>query len=143
EVLQDAGAGAGLVHAAVDARVEAGARLNYLRIQELGARTVGLSGERLRAHKDAACDWSWGALGSAVVKSDMAAHLEGEGAHVVLSGFYHANGGQHLAHHTFQDHRKGHSISDLLYKGTLSDRARSVYMGLIKIHKDAQRSDAY
>jgi Fe-S cluster assembly protein SufD len=37
----------------------------------------------------------------------------------------------------------GHSLSDLLFKGALRGRARTVYQGLIKVHKDAQRSDAY
>jgi Fe-S cluster assembly protein SufD len=73
----------------------------------------------------------------------MSAHLLGAGASAMLSGFYHGSAARHVDHHTFQDHVQGHTTSDLLYKGVARDRFRSVYMGLIKIHKDAQRSDAY
>jgi Fe-S cluster assembly protein SufD len=34
-------------------------------------------------------------------------------------------------------------MSDLLFKGALRDRARMIYQGLIRVHKNAQRSDAY
>lgn len=134
---------AGLVHSAVDVIAEAGSNVHYLRMQELGVKSLHLSRERLYAHRDAQVNWSWGALGSAMAKSDMEANLLGEGIHAMISGFYHGEGTQHLDHHTFQNHEKGNTVSDLLYKGSLLGRARSVYMGLIKIHKDAQRSDAY
>ncbi len=133
----------GLVHSAVDVIAGAGSNVRYLRMQELGVKTLHLSRERLYAHRDSQVDWSWGALGSAMAKSDMEANLLGEGIHAMISGFYHGEGTQHLDHHTFQNHEKGNTISDLLYKGSLTGRARSVYMGLIKIHKEAQRSDAY
>src|SRR5262249_54478216 len=33
--------------------------------------------------------------------------------------------------------------SDLLFKGVLTDKARSVYSGLIRVHPHAQKTDAY
>ena len=143
EVLDGSDAAGGLVHASVDVVAEPGAQVHYLRMQEVGRDTLFLSRERLAAHRDAQVDWSWGALGARMAKSEMEAHLLGEGARAMISGFYHGGGTQHLDHHTFQNHLKGNTTSDLLYKGALEERARSVYMGVIKIHQDAQRSDAY
>ena len=36
-----------------------------------------------------------------------------------------------------------HTTSDLLYKGGLKDRSRIVWKGMIRVEKDAQRTDAY
>ncbi|MBI5838021.1 MAG: Fe-S cluster assembly protein SufD [Candidatus Eisenbacteria bacterium] len=143
ELLHGDDAAASLAHQELDVRVEAGGRLRYLRIQELGAATAFLSSERLLLERDASAEWGWGALGAAVARSEMTASLRGEGSHAVLAGFYHGAGTRHLDHRTFQDHVKGHTTSDLLYKGALEQRGSSVYTGLIKVHKDAQRSDAY
>ncbi|MBV8076275.1 MAG: SufD family Fe-S cluster assembly protein, partial [Planctomycetaceae bacterium] len=52
-------------------------------------------------------------------------------------------GRQHLAYFTRQDHRAPHTTSDLLYKGGLKDRSRIVWKGMIRVEKDAQRTDAY
>ena len=44
---------------------------------------------------------------------------------------------------TRQDHQAPHTHSDLLYKGGLKDRSRVVWKGMIRVEKDAQRTDAY
>jgi Fe-S cluster assembly protein SufD len=36
-----------------------------------------------------------------------------------------------------------HATSDLLFKTALKDKARSVFVGLIRVHKDAQQTDSY
>ena len=52
-------------------------------------------------------------------------------------------GRQHLAYFTRQDHAAPHTTSDLLYKGGLKDQSRVVWKGMIRVEKDAQRTDAY
>ena len=52
-------------------------------------------------------------------------------------------GRQHLAYFTRQDHVAPHTRSDLLYKAGLKDRSRIVWKGMIRVEKDAQRTDAY
>ncbi len=49
---------------------------------------------------------------------------------------------QFFDHHTLQDHLAPNTTSNLLYKGALTDSARSVYSGLIRAHKAAQKTDA-
>ena len=99
--------------------------------------------ERARIGRDGRFHWTFAALGGKLVKTDMELHLEGEGAEGKFSGCYFADESQHFDFHTFQNHAKGHTTSDLLFKGALRDRARMVYQGLIRVQKDAQRSDAY
>jgi Fe-S cluster assembly protein SufD len=83
------------------------------------------------------------ALGSDVTRADAQCQLVGPGAKVDLLGLYIANGTQHLDHQTQQDHVAPHASSNLLFKGALLDKGRSVFRGMIKVRKGAQRTDAY
>jgi Fe-S cluster assembly protein SufD len=69
--------------------------------------------------------------------------LTGEGAQARLSGFYVADGTQHLDHDTQQNHLAAHTTSDLLFKGALTERSRSVWQGMIYVAPGAQRTDGY
>ena len=48
-----------------------------------------------------------------------------------MSGFYFADGVQHLDHDTQQNHQAPHTTSDLLFKGALKGHSRSVWQGMI------------
>jgi len=52
-------------------------------------------------------------------------------------------GRQHIDHETLQIHRVPNGFSDLLFNGALKNHARSVYMGIIKVHPDAQKTDSF
>ena len=52
-------------------------------------------------------------------------------------------GRQHLAYFTRQDHAAPNTRSDLLYKTGLKDKSRVVWKGMIRVEKDAQKTDAY
>src|SRR5450756_1162935 len=54
-----------------------------------------------------------------------------------------ADGNQRFHHHTLQDHQGPNGSSDLLYKVALTDHARSEFSGLIRVHKNAFKADAY
>ena len=43
---------------------------------------------------------------------------------------------------TFQEHAAPRTRSNLVFMGAVDDSARSVYSGLIRIHKGARKSDA-
>jgi Fe-S cluster assembly protein SufD len=60
-----------------------------------------------------------------------------------MSGVYFVDGAQHIDIDTEQNHVAAHTTSDLLYKGALKDKARSVWQGNIRVYPNAQRTDAY
>jgi Fe-S cluster assembly protein SufD len=119
------------------------ADLHLATLNRWGSNVHHFGVERARLSRDARFHWTFAALGGKLVKMDMEIHLEGEGAEGKFSGCYFGNESQHFDFHTFQNHAVGHSTSDLLFKGALRDRARMIYQGLIRVHKNAQRSDAY
>src|SRR5690606_10813113 len=119
------------------------ADVQYVSLQRYGAKVHHLSTQRTIAGRDANLDTLVVNLGGAVARVDLLASLEGPGSRSDMLGLYVGRGDQHFDHSTRQDHKVPHATSDLLYKGALTDKARAVFRGLIKVYPKAQRTDAY
>ncbi len=143
EYVSQGEAGIGVNVGATEITVGQAASLHLATFQRWGGNVYHFGTERVRIGRDARFHWTYTALGGKLTKMDLEMHLDGEGSEAKFSGCYFGNETQHFDFHTFQNHNVGHSVSDLLFKGALRGRARMVYQGLIKVHKDAQRSDAY
>ncbi|HEX7119920.1 MAG TPA: Fe-S cluster assembly protein SufD [Longimicrobiales bacterium] len=135
--------GASLSCGAVEVFARDGADVQYVALQRWGQGVRHLSMQRTIAGRDANLDTLVVNLGASVARVDLAARLEGPGARSDMLGLYFATGDQHFDHNTRQDHVVPHATSDLLYKGALYDRAKTVFRGIIRVHPKAQRTDAY
>jgi len=60
-----------------------------------------------------------------------------------MSGIFFTNGRQHLDMDTQQNHNAGSTTSDLLYKGALRDKSRTVWQGMIKAQPGSQKIDGF
>ena len=87
--------------------------------------------------------WTIGALGSRLAKVNQHVALAGPDAEVQVNGVMFTEGKQHLSYHTHQHHQAPYCKSDLLYKAALQDRSRTVWRGMIKVDRSAQRTDGY
>jgi Fe-S cluster assembly protein SufD len=81
-------------------------------------------------------------LGGKLLRNDITAVLNGEGAHVALDGCYLVDGDRLVDNHTTIDHATPHCTSHELYKGILDGKARAVFNGRIIVREDAQKTDA-
>lgn len=81
-------------------------------------------------------------LGGNLVRNNLNAVLDGEGADCVLNGLYLLGGEQHVDNHTGIEHAKAHCTSRELYKGVLDGRARGVFHGRILVRPGAQKTDS-
>jgi Fe-S cluster assembly protein SufD len=146
-VRETAGRGRGDAQAfhagAVEIFVGRGARLRFVNVQNWDFGTWHFSRERAIVGPDAALQWTVGALGARLAKVNQEVALAGPGAAAQVNGVMFTTGRQHLAYFTRQDHQAPHTTSDLLYKGGLRDKSRIVWKGMIRVEKDAQRTDAY
>lgn len=120
-----------------------GARLRYVNLQNWGTGTWHFAHQRGVVHGDGALQWTIGALGSRLAKVNQHVALAGEGAHVQVNGVMFTEGKQHLSYHTLQHHQAAHGTSDLLYKGALQDQSQLVWRGMIKVDRDAQKTNGY
>jgi Fe-S cluster assembly protein SufD len=127
----------------VEIQVEAGASLRFVELQSWGEHVWNFSHERARLERDANMDWIFGAIGSHLTKNFSDLDLVGAGATGRMSGFYFTDGIQHLDHDTQQNHLAPSTTSDLLFKGALRDKSRSVWQGMIYVAPGAQKTDGY
>jgi Fe-S cluster assembly protein SufD len=127
----------------VELHVGTGSNLRFVELQSWGEHVWNFTHERARVSRDGNLDWIFGAVGSHLTKNFSDLDLLGEGASGRMSGFYFTDGDQHLDHDTQQNHLAPHTTSDLLFKGALKDKSRSVWQGMIYVAPGAQKTDGY
>jgi len=132
-----------LFSSAVEVIANDGAQVQYVSLQRMGRGVFHLQQQRTLAGRDSTLDTLNVSLGASVARTDLNARLLGPGANSDMLGLCFGEQGQHFDHNTSQDHVAPHAKSDLLYKGALDGNARSVFRGIIKVHKGAQQTDAY
>ena len=128
---------------AVELFVGAGAKLQFVNVQNWDASTWHFSRERALVGANGSIQWTVGGLGARLAKVNQEVALTRQGADAQVNGVMFTTGKQHLAYFTRQDHAAPHTRSDLLYKAGLKDSSRIVWKGMIRVEKDAQRTDAY
>jgi Fe-S cluster assembly protein SufD len=143
EVLSDDFEVQTLFSSAVEVIARDGAQVQYVSLQRMGSGAFHLQQQRTLAGRDSTLDTLNVSLGASVARTDLNAQLLGPGANSDMLGLCFGDEGQHFDHSTSQDHVAPHAKSDLLYKGALDGNARSVFRGIIKVHKGAQQTDAY
>jgi Fe-S cluster assembly protein SufD len=119
------------------------ASLKFVELQSWGKHVWNFSHERVRVEQDGNLDWIFGAIGSKLTKNFSELDLAGQGSSGRMSGFYFTDGSQHLDHDTQQNHLAQHTTSDLLFKGALKGKSRSVWQGMIYVAKGADKTDGY
>ena len=130
-------------NAAVELFVEQGAKLEYVSLQNYSAETWHFATHHARVERDAELDWVAGGFGSRRGKVRIQNDLAGPGATSRVTGAYFADGTQHLDYDTFQEHIAPNTTSDFAFKGALRDAASVVWRGMIRVEKDAQKTNAY
>jgi Fe-S cluster assembly protein SufD len=143
EVLSDAFEAQTLTSFAVEVITQDGAQVQYVAVQRLGKGGFYQAVQRTLAQRDARLDTLNVALGGTVTRIDLNARLLGAGANSDMLGLYFGDEDQHFDFNTSQDHVADNAGSDLLYKGALDGHSRAVFRGIIRVHKGAQRTDAY
>jgi len=127
----------------VEIQIMQDASMKFVELQSWGRHVWNFSHERIRVERGGNLDWIFGAIGSRLTKNFSELDLSGEGATGRMSGFYFTDGNQHLDHDTQQNHLAPHTTSDLLFKGALKGKSRSVWQGMIYVAPGAQKTDGY
>jgi Fe-S cluster assembly protein SufD len=133
----------GYSNAVVEIAVEQAAKVEYVSVQNLSRGTWHFASHHARVERDAELDWVAGGFGSAKGKIWIQNDLAGPGATSRVTGAYFADGTQHLDYDTFQEHIAPYTTSDFAFKGALRDTATAVWRGMIRVERDAQKTNAY
>lgn len=81
-------------------------------------------------------------LGHGLVRHDLYVGLDGAEASANVNGVYLAGKNQHVDNQTTLHHKVPDTRSSQFYKGVAGSNGRGVFSGLVKVDKDAQRSNA-
>jgi Fe-S cluster assembly protein SufD len=135
--------GGGLHCGSIELIVERGAALRYVNLQNWGHEVWHFAHQKAHVGREGRLQWTIGALGSRLAKVNQHVAMTGPDAEVQVNGVMFTEGRQHLSYNTHQHHQAPYCKSDLLYKAALQDRSRTVWRGMIKVDKDAQRTDGY
>jgi Fe-S cluster assembly protein SufD len=134
---------AALHSGAIEIFVGKEARLRYVNLQNWGTGVWHFAHQRAQIDRDGRLQWTIGALGGRLAQVSQHVSLVGVGAMAQVNGVMFTEGKQQLTYNTLQHHQAPNCRSDLLYKGALQDRSRLVWRGMIKVDKDAQKTDGY
>ena len=123
--------------------VKEGGRLHYISLQNFGENVFDFTVKRAHIARDAEIDWVIGMFGASFQRYDIECVMEGEGGTSFMYGVGVGNDRQQFGQFTKQHHTVGNTVSDLMFKNVLRDRAVSNYAGLIKVEKNANGTNAY
>lgn len=128
---------------AVELILQPGSQLQYVQLQNWNEKVWHIAHQAGRVERDATVQWTVGGLGGKLAHIHQHVHLDGRGAHAEVNGVTFATDRQVLSYYTQQTHHAPDTRSDLLYKDVLRDKSRVIWRGMIKVDKDAQKTDGY
>jgi Fe-S cluster assembly protein SufD len=117
--------------------------LRHAIVQRMGRESLFISSVDYEQRRDSRVQSLNVGLGARLGRTVLQHLMTEPGAEARPLGLFFGDRTQHLDFRTLQDHRVGHTTSDLLYKGALYDEAVSVFSGMIRVHPKAQHTDAY
>jgi Fe-S cluster assembly protein SufD len=116
--------------------------IDHYKIAEESVETFHIADMHVHAARSSNVSTHAFTLGGKLVRNEIVAVLDGEGAECTLNGLYFVDGERHVDTHTTIDHAKAHCPSHEVYKGILAGHARAVFNGKIIVRPDAQKTNA-
>jgi Fe-S cluster assembly protein SufD len=120
-----------------------GSKLSYISVQDWSRQFVSVQMNSTVAEEQASAVNLSLNFGGRYSRLESVSRLAGVGARSDMLAVSIAGADQEFDQRTLQDHLQPDTTSDLLYKNALSDNARTVFSGLIKVERGAHRTDAY
>ena len=93
--------------------------------------------------RDAAINWISGCFGGKLNRLRIDTIFDGQGSQCNNIGVFLGKGKEHIDFTTNMHHNTENTVNNVLVDGILKDESSSVYRGLIKIEKQAQKTNSY
>lgn len=120
-----------------------GGSVERIGVQLFNEKTVSMLMDATFVEEEAKAQNIWIHAGSQYARLENQVYLKGKQADAKLYSLGMAKGHQELDQRTYQEHMSAEATSDLLYKNVLLEEAKSIFSGLIRVHQNAQQTDAY
>lgn len=121
-------------------KLDAESQFEYYKIQNEGKLATHLAHYFVFQKKDSTASFTHFSIGGLLARDELIIKLQETGAACSTYGFYHLQyDNQYIDHHIDINHQASRSHSEMLYKGIVNNKARSVFNGRLRIEKDAQK----
>ncbi len=117
-------------------------RIRYANVQNISTNSVNFSSKRAKLERDASLVWFDGNVGSKLTVARTASQLVGNGSNVKSLGLMFGDESQHYDVNAIAQHIGTDTSGDMFARGVLKERAKAVFRGLIKIEKEAHRTES-
>lgn len=118
--------------------VGAGSEMRYINIQNQGHGVHQIGGQVMNLERDAGGEWVSIALGSQVQHIEAEARMQGDGSRITWRGATFGSDEQNLVMVPWLRHIGSNTESHLEFKTVVTDKAYSVFDGMIKIEHESQ-----
>jgi Fe-S cluster assembly protein SufD len=132
-----------LASALVDVHVKPGARVNYLEVQDFAHNVFYVERLNSNVDRDGTFNSLSIAMGGKQTKADIATYLEAPGSNSSVLGAVLGSERSKFSYNTIQEHNAPDTTSDINFRVALKDKSSSVYQGIIRVDKTAQRTNAF
>ncbi|MGM0983760.1 MAG: Fe-S cluster assembly protein SufD [Pseudomonadota bacterium] len=122
--------------------LDRGAILTHYKLQEAALADLHVASIHIEQARDSRYTSFNLNLGGGLVRNDLVAELNGQGAETNFNGLFYGQGRQHVDNHTLVNHNAPHTFSHENYKGILDDRAHGVFNGKVIVKRDSQKIEA-
>jgi len=137
------GAAVAAVQTVYEIIAESGSHIQFIDLQNLDTQTDEIALKRAEIAREATLEWFFNLAGSRTSKTNLEILFKGEGSHADVSGLICSNGKQKLEIDSLLDHVAPNTSSNLLIKSTADGESKTIFHGMIRIAKPAQKTDAY
>lgn len=135
--------GLSLADTLVEIHVATAAKFDYVEVQNFDNHVFAVNETHNVIGKDAQFYSLTVAMGGAQLKSDIKTVMQDRGASSDVQGLVLGDGKEHFSFNTIQEHNSPDTKSNINFKVALKGESVSVYQGIIRVAKIAQRTDAF
>jgi len=118
-------------------------QVQYGALQDFDERTYNYTLKRAVTAPYATATFIEGNLGSKLTKTEVGTELAGDGSETKIVGAFFGHDDQHFDLDAKVWHQAENTTADLVTRGVIDDRARSVYEGVQDVGQDAWNTSSY
>lgn len=132
-----------LANASFELHLAPGANVSVAEVSNMGEEVFLVNRIKAFIGKDATLDYTTAGLGAKQIKADIETILTAPGATARVNGVVLGDSDERFAYNTIADHTATDTNSNIVFRVALKDQSTSIYQGIIKVEKIAQRTDSY
>lgn len=117
--------------------------VHYSAVQNLKPTAYHFTRKRALVGKNARVNWLDCSMGGKLAQVEVHTSLDGEGAASNNWGMFFGRGQQQFDLAATVRHNAPHTTSDMLTKGAVTDHAKAIYRGLIRMERIARQSNGF